>query len=301
MNNPGSQSNSAVAVSTVRLNPSTDPNALSGSPSSALRQRDGQFRIRRRTARIVVLDHRNRRTPKAANDVQAPNQDRASCCKTAPSRSAGEPKRDSPSEPSDHCRTAAVDADSRHNEAEFCDEAKCACSPETRQPDRFTTHEVGDRPVVAGRYAQTHRRQVVRRSSSVVPLQRLKLCQNLAVLFGAGCHCHIRVILCGSSNQAWAANVDLFHTLLACHPGARRGRGERDTDSRRPNRKERSRIPRWHPCGRRDHESPGCRQRSLDDSVLTRPSSISGKPVYSATSITSMPDCSRCRRVPPVL
>src|SRR6056297_504090 len=36
-------------------------------------------------------------------------------------------------------------------------------------------------------------------------------------------------------------------------------------------------------------------------SVLTRPSSISGKPVYSATSSTGMPHCSRCRRVPPVL
>ena len=38
INSPGSHKRSAVATSTVRLNPKTDPNALNGSPARALPQ-----------------------------------------------------------------------------------------------------------------------------------------------------------------------------------------------------------------------------------------------------------------------
>ena len=97
-----------------------------------------------------------------------------------------------------------------------------------------------------------------------------------------------------------AADVDVLdHVLVGARPASRRSRGT-DTGSRTPGRSARCRARRCAAmCSGRSRRasSPPC---TAGCSVFTRPSSISGKPVTSATSRTARPASRSARAVPPV-
>ena len=69
-NRSGSVSTSAVAASSVRFKPITEPNALSGVAIQAAPHGDREIRVRRRAARIVVLDDDGGRLVELADDRQ---------------------------------------------------------------------------------------------------------------------------------------------------------------------------------------------------------------------------------------
>ena len=153
-NRPGSASTSAVAASTVRFSPSTEPKALSGSPSIARCKAVGQRVGHGGAAGIVVLDHHGGRLGEIADDrqraveveqvvvrkllaVQLPGGDDAGPVAVGPRR-----------------RGPPAGAGSRRSAA-----PSCACRPMVIVPGNGPSavvagEEVGDGPIVAGRVGE---------------------------------------------------------------------------------------------------------------------------------------------------
>ncbi len=86
-----------------------------------------------------------------------------------------------------------------------------------------------------------------------------------------------------------AADVDLLDQLIEADPRPLGGGRERVEVDRRPARTGRSRRPRAGGDGRAGAGRRGFRRGPAGWSVFTRPSSISGKPVTAATSVTGRP------------
>ena len=80
--------------------------------------------------------------------------------------------------------------------------------------DGFSTHEIRNRPIVNRCVIKRVRRQLLtqlqRRS-----IKRIQLCQNFAVLFGAGRNRNVQVVLGRSPNQTGATDINLLDTLVA--------------------------------------------------------------------------------------